>query len=464
MKTIEELQSYFENEIKPGLSDLEKWRKRALIRAVIVDAVFISLTAYLVYLLVNYSIKSINVPVISDGLTLTLIPGFVFFCSFIVVLFYMFYIMYRGVWYRIKYSSYLPEKHVEFKKAVIMKIVNFLSPELKYTPERKMVTGKDFLEGEIFPHRTYYPTGYMAEDFVEGKIGEINISFYEINGKEMVYPQGIVDRKSNWGIFNEGKFYDDGTVEGINFSGLFFTLDFNKSFNGHTLVLPESKIKNPQWTQKSGREPVHMDDPEFESLFKVYGTDQITARYILSTSLMRRITDYRKKAGRKIYLSFLNNKLYLAISHRKDLFEMNLYKSLYDFEQAKEFYHDMKIAVDIVEDLNLNTQIWLKNNKKNEDLHQAPADYKYRKRWLFILLSYTFGYLGLHYFYIGYTGKGIRTLLITLVIFPFLIYQSFIRHNDLYIMILIFLTPIIYPAIVKYAHHLNRDSKGFPMH
>ena len=53
-------------------------------------------------------------------------------------------------------------------------------------------------------------------------------------------------------------------------------------------------------------ELIRLEDPEFESHFVVYGSDQIEARYILSTSLMARITDFKEKTGKKIYLCSLN--------------------------------------------------------------------------------------------------------------------------------------------------------------
>ena len=40
-------------------------------------------------------------------------------------------------------------------------------------------------------------------------------------------------------------------------------------------------------------ELVKLEDPEFEKSFVVYSGNQTEARYILSTSLMRRILDYK---------------------------------------------------------------------------------------------------------------------------------------------------------------------------
>ena len=92
----------------------------------------------------------------------------------------------------------------------------------------------------------------------------------------------------------------------------------------------------------------------------VYGQDQVEARYILSTSLMERITAFQKNARKEIRLSFSGSKLYVAIAFDHELFEPALMDSLLDFSGIKEYYDDMKLMTDIVQELDLNTRIWSK--------------------------------------------------------------------------------------------------------
>jgi hypothetical protein len=75
---------------------------------------------------------------------------------------------------------------------------------------------------------------------------------------------------------------------------------------------------------------------------------------------MQRITAYQIRAQKKIRLSFSGSKLYVAIAFDRELLEPALKDSLIDFSRIKEYYDDMKLAVDIVEALNLNTRIWSK--------------------------------------------------------------------------------------------------------
>ncbi|MHC5091781.1 MAG: DUF3137 domain-containing protein [Planctomycetota bacterium] len=121
---------------------------------------------------------------------------------------------------------------------------------------------------------------------------------------------------------------------------------------GQTLVLPDSAEKLfggfgkmlQSWNM--GRpDLIQLEDPQFEREFVVYGTDQIEARYILSTSLMRRILDFKQK---------------VAVPMKKNMFEPKYFSSLSDFSPILDYYNDLAFAAGIVDDLNLNTRIWTK--------------------------------------------------------------------------------------------------------
>ena len=149
--------------------------------------------------------------------------------------------------------------------------------------------------------------------------------------------------------------------------GLFFIADFNKKFSGRTFVLPDTAERLFgdagaffQSLSKGRGELVKLEDPEFERMFVVYGDDQVESRYILSTSLMQRIVEFRKKTGRPIYLSFVGTQVFVAVSYRKALFEPRVFTSILHFKSAETYFDDLVLAVGIVEDLNLNTRIWSK--------------------------------------------------------------------------------------------------------
>ena len=103
---------------------------------------------------------------------------------------------------------------------------------------------------------------------------------------------------------------------------------------------------------------IKLEDPDFNRMFRVYGDSQLESRYILSTNLMSRLVEFNQKAGRKVYLSFIDGFLYIAIPYRHRLFEPRLFHSMMSFTPLKEYFQDLQLMIGIVDDLNLNRHIW----------------------------------------------------------------------------------------------------------
>ena len=126
---------------------------------------------------------------------------------------------------------------------------------------------------------------------------------------------------------------------------------------------------------------IKLEDPEFEKLFVVYGEDQVEARYILSTSLMRRMVEFQTRAPKKMRLSFSASKLHVAIPFEGELFEPKIMESLLNISHVQAYYDDLKLVVDIVDELNLNTRIWTQKGQTapgtvaaaNAALKNAPS-------------------------------------------------------------------------------------------
>ena len=104
---------------------------------------------------------------------------------------------------------------------------------------------------------------------------------------------------------------------------------------------------------------VKLEDPEFEREFVVYSSDQVEARYILSSALMQRIVEFRRRCNRRVHLSFVGDHVYLAVESGKDLFEPPLFSRL-TAATVEEYWSDLQLFGGIVEQLNLNTRIWTK--------------------------------------------------------------------------------------------------------
>jgi hypothetical protein len=105
-------------------------------------------------------------------------------------------------------------------------------------------------------------------------------------------------------------------------------------------------------------ELIKLENPEFEKLFVVYGTDQVEGRYILSTSLIQRILDFTKKNKEGLEISFIGSKIYIAVYHWNLPFHAKLFKPLLEFSTFQSYYEDLALILGIVDDLHLNTRIW----------------------------------------------------------------------------------------------------------
>ncbi|MFW6365973.1 MAG: DUF3137 domain-containing protein [Spirochaetota bacterium] len=322
MKTLEELRTFYETVLIDDLTVLEKKRK-AVVKKVLISAAAIS-TAVLAV----------------AGILLVFLQGEdLMFLVFPVVIGVM------GIHFAV---GRLSRNYVSsFKQSIISSLVTFVDPDLQYDPQAYIPVDL-FKSSELFRRRI---DRYRGDDLVWGRVGETAIRFSELHAE---YKTTTTDskgrRKTHWHTI---------------FKGLFFIGDFNKPINGQTFVLPDTaeRIFGSygqifQSYNKTFGELIRLEDPDFEKEFVVYGTDQIEARYILTTSLMARITDFRRKAGKRIYLAFIGSNLFIAISFSRNLFEPRLFKTVLDFSPVQEYFEDMRLAVGIVEELNLNTRIW----------------------------------------------------------------------------------------------------------
>ena len=318
MKTLEDLKHFYNTTLKSDLAVLEQKRRKivrkifyVMIGALCIGAVGCLLMARNLHEAVPFFIIPLVLClIIGGGLSIFLTRGYV----------------------------------AEFKLLVIEKIIHFIDKDLSYQPN-SCIPKSTFMLSKIFSTK---PNRYKGDDLVSGKVGATRIQFSEIHAE---HESGSGKNRSRYTVFR----------------GLFFIGDFNKDFRSRTVVLPDTAEKlfgrlgqKLQSLNIFRGQLIKLEDPEFERHFAVYGNDQIEARYILSTSLMERIIEFRKKTGRKIYLSFVGSMVFVAVSYTRRLFEPRIFRTLVAFEPVREYFEDLQLAIGIVDELNLNTRIWSK--------------------------------------------------------------------------------------------------------
>jgi len=74
---------------------------------------------------------------------------------------------------------------------------------------------------------------------------------------------------------------------------------------------------------------------------------------------MEKILIFKKKTKHKVYISFKQNHIHIAIEYGKDLFEPTIFYSLLDYKIAMEYISTLHLAIGIVEELKLNQKLWI---------------------------------------------------------------------------------------------------------
>lgn len=294
MKTLDEFKEFFNNSMFENLTQLEQRRKKILrcaLRSFLIAIVGIIISFVLANIFCNG--KECYEPFIFIGIAVFIVAAILYF-------------VFKG-----RDKTF----YADFKEQVINSIVKFVSPELHYNP-------KGFIGLDSFQRSRIFLTGvdrYRGDDMVEGIIDKTQIWFSEINAE---YKRTTTDSKGR-----------TKTTWHRIFKGLFFVADFNKHFATSTVVLPNRLGRGgfARFFQRMNiarkEKLVSLEDPDFNKYFVVYGEDQIEARYVLSTSLMKRITEFKQKHKNNIFVSFVNSFLYVAISYNKNLFEPSYFKN-----------------------------------------------------------------------------------------------------------------------------------------
>ena len=322
MKSMADFEAYYANELRPVLETLEGQRKRILTRFLIGLAVV--LVIYAVVATMVWSAVRNEAPFVFGGVLAAIVAW--------------------GWWWFLTHGFVR-----QFKDEIIRRVIHFVDPQLSYAPGG-FIPCSEFQLSTLFKHRV---DRYKGEDFVSGHLDKTALRFSEIHAE---YKTTTTDSKGR-----------TRTQWHTIFKGLFFAADFNKHFSGRTVVLPDTaqrlfgRLGQKLQEMNLNREDlIKLEDPEFEKAFVVYGSDQVESRYILSTSLMRRILSFQQKLNVPVYIAFVNANVYLAIDIKKNLFEPRVFRTLLDFALVREYLEDLSLAVGIVEDLNLNTRIWTK--------------------------------------------------------------------------------------------------------
>lgn len=279
-------------------------------------------------------------------------------------------------------------------KEEIKNAVNFVNYN-----ETSSIARRAFINSEITPTTLDFNDKITSEDEFESKIGKVNFNFSEIRAYKITKDNS--GKKSKRSVFE----------------GVFLIADFNKQLEGVTKVYDRNVwIKNGEvkkfhskmiefvtnlisygslvfvvvsfiyklmnsfsietmsefisssfymiifiamiFLLKKKYKKIELENDEFNNIYQTYSTSQIESRYILSSTIMERMVELRKKIKRPINYVFKGDHVFMGIKYRGiNLFEGNLFKQVTS-EQLQDDYEVFKEILDIIIRLELNIRIW----------------------------------------------------------------------------------------------------------
>ena len=145
--------------------------------------------------------------------------------------------------------------------------------------------------------------------------------------------------------------------------GVVIKIDMNKNFDGITVIRPRKPgYRDKQDDLKRAKlNEVTLEDPEFDKKFIVYSTDQIEARYLITTSFMERFKAVEKAFDAKFaYCSFHGKSVYIAPHTGKDMFSLcSLVKPIYNKEQFEILFNEFASILALVDHFKLDKKLGL---------------------------------------------------------------------------------------------------------
>lgn len=238
----------------------------------------------------------------------------------------------------------------DYHKDVVPHIINeFLSQT--HFDALNSIDSSDYWNSGIFNTQV---DRYGGSNYISGMLGETSLKF------SLLHTQYKTQTRTK----NGGTRTTWHTI----FKGMFVIADSNKHFKGETYIFPDSAERMlggvGRWFQEkvgsAGRgEMVYMENPNFEKRYVVYATDPVEARYLLTLNMQEYFVKIANYLGvTAVHASFIDGKLYMALSGNYDLFAFKMNRCLTDADTIKYYAQDMLHVLSIVEILDLNTRIW----------------------------------------------------------------------------------------------------------
>ncbi len=223
----------------------------------------------------------------------------------------------------------------QFKPYVVGLILDFLDEDpnigLLHYDATKYIPKDIFLASKLFENKI---DRYVGEDYISGTLGSLEFEMSELG----VYRLG---RVRNY-------------MECI-FRGVFLYARTSMPIRANLYLIPQHRKQYMSRTLNSlSREGLNdvsneLSNEAFVETFLIFADRNTLLHKLLLEELQRELLLYIEQTGKKIYFSFHNQKIYIAVSHDKDLLEPPLFSSVVSFELVREFFEDVRLLLRLIE-------------------------------------------------------------------------------------------------------------------
>ncbi|MFN0013586.1 MAG: DUF3137 domain-containing protein [Saprospiraceae bacterium] len=247
-----------------------------------------------------------------------------------------------GLW--IAYLAFRVQVYYrEFKPRVVGLVLDFMDNDVNYDSFRYNAKGSipqaKFLSSKIFTR----VDEYVAEDLITGQVRELPFELCELRVREFSDVRSRLD---------------------YVFRGVFLWGDFRRAdMQGGILLLPDAYRKYLSRSERAfhlfgGRRVRKHLSAAFEAVFDTYATPNVRMRDILSDDLQQAILRFRQRfqeanREKEMYLSIINDKVFIALTSDKDLLEPSLFRNTVSYEIVREFYEDIALLLEVLRDVDV---------------------------------------------------------------------------------------------------------------
>ena len=304
-----EFKEFYTNVLSPELDIVEKKRKSILIQLAVAGAIVLGFFAVYLYTFMFVS----DYPI----LLALYIPTFAF-----VIL-----AAYKTFDIIIKNTSF----YNYFKDKVIFKTIAFINPALEF--DKKFFIDRDqFYSSEIFET---HKVKYTGDDYVSGNIeDDVTIEFSELNVR-YTDKATIKEKKTEYlfrGILYKAKL------------PFIFPVNFVIEPTGYSKETAKGVL------YKTGNQAF---DRKFQIRLLKKNTDYNPSVF-LTEAFLDGIVKFSEKYHNETHISFVENHIFAAIHHDKELFEPQVFSGNKKFDLIHMHYQDLNFPISLIQNIIIN--------------------------------------------------------------------------------------------------------------